>query len=60
MKPVPKWLYMTSIAVTTIVGSIFYGVGLYENKVMLTDAGAVLIVIAMLCAVAYTKVHPNQ
>ncbi len=58
MKRAPKWLYMTSIAVTTTVGSIFYGVGLYESNVTLTDAGAVLIVIALLCAVTYTKVHP--
>ena len=57
MIPAPKWLYMTSIAVSTIVGAIFYGVGLYDSNDTLIHSGIVLIVIAMLSAVMYTKVR---
>ena len=60
MKRAPKWLYSTSIAVTSTVGAFFYGVGLRDSDTTLTDAGAVLIVIALLSAIAYTKVYPIE
>jgi len=55
MKPAPKWLYMTSIAVTTITGIIFYGVGLHESNITLTDAGIFLVLVGAVSAVAYTN-----
>ena len=60
MKRAPKWLYSTSICVTTLVGAFFYGVGLKDSDDTLIYSGVVLIMIGLLSAVAYTKVHPVE
>ncbi len=48
MKPAPKWAISLSIGVTTIVGAIFYGVGLQRNETYLTDAGSILLILGLI------------
>ena len=59
MIPAPKWLKNTSLAVTTIVGAIFYGVGLKDSDDTLIYSGVVLIIIGLLSWVATIKVDPD-
>ena len=48
-----KLFYKISIAVTTIVGAIFYGVGLHDSDDMLTYSGVVLIMIGLVNTVLF-------
>jgi len=59
MKPAPKWLKSISIAVTTIVGAIFYVVGLKDSDDTLIYSGVVLIVIGLFSWVATIKVDDS-
>jgi hypothetical protein len=60
MIPAPKWLKSISLAVTTTVGFIFYGVGLHDNDDTLIYSGVVLIMIGLLSWVASIKVTDNE
>ena len=59
MTPAPKWLKHTSLAVTTIVGAIFYAEGLMNSDDTLIYSGVVLIIIGLLSWVATIKVDPD-
>ncbi len=59
MIPAPKWLKTISISVTTIVGAIFYGVGLHDRDDTLIYSGVVLIMIGLLCIIAIMSI-PND
>jgi hypothetical protein len=59
MTPAPNWLKSTSLAVTTIVGFIFYGVGLKDSDDTLIYSGVALIIIGLLSWVATIKVDPD-
>lgn len=60
MKPAPKWAISLSIGVTTIVGAIFYGVGLQRSDINLTDAGAVLIGLGLLYGIYCWKMDSGS
>ena len=60
MKPAPKWLKHTSIAVSSVVGAIFYVEGLRGSDDTLTYSGVVLIMIALLSWVASIKVEDSE
>lgn len=60
MIPAPKWLKSISLAVTTIVGFIFYGVGLKDSDDTLIYSGVVLIMIGLLSWVATIKVDDHE
>lgn len=60
MIPAPKWLKTTSIAVTTTVGAIFYGVGLHDSDDTLIYSGVALIIIGLVSWVLTTKMDPDS
>ncbi len=59
MIPAPQWLKNTSVAVTTLVGAIFYGVGLHDHDDILIYSGVVLITIGLVSWAATTKIDPD-
>lgn len=55
MKPAPTWLKTISIATTSIVGTIFYVVGLKDSDDTLIYSGVALIMTGLICAVITWK-----
>lgn len=53
------WIKNVSIAVTTVVGMIFYGVGLHDTDDTLIYSGVVLIAIGMISAIAVMKMSED-
>jgi len=49
MKPAPTWLKTISIATTSIVGTIFYVVGMMDKDDVLTYSGIALIMTGIIC-----------